>query len=125
MARQEPAAFLGLAGRRPAQRPLHRRRGRRPRSAEGDFREYAEDLHRRGFDTVILGHLHLPQFEQRAASARLDSPTAAADREAPAQTYANLGDWVRWRTFLRWEEGRLELRQWSWPEAVERPFQPG
>ena len=82
------------------------------------FREYAEDLHRRGFDTVILGHLHLPQFEQRAASARLDSPTAAADREAPAQTYANLGDWVRWRTFLRWEEGRLELRQWSWPEAV-------
>lgn len=88
------------------------------------FREYAEDLHRRGFDTVILGHLHLPQFEQRAASARLDSPTAAANRERPAQTYANLGDWVRWRTFLHWEEGRLELRQWSWPEAVERPFQP-
>jgi len=89
------------------------------------FREYAEDLHRRGFDTVILGHLHLPQFEQRAAAARLDLPPAAANREPPAQTYANLGDWVRWRTFLRWEEGRLELRQWSWPEAVERPFQPG
>jgi len=89
------------------------------------FREYAKELHRRGFDTVILGHLHLPQFEQRAASARLDSPPAAAKPESPAQSYANLGDWVRWRTFLRWEEGRLELRQWSWPEAVERPFQPG
>jgi len=88
------------------------------------FREYAEDLHRRGFDTVILGHLHLPQFEQRPASARLDSP-AAAKLELPAQIYANLGDWMHWRTFLRWEEGRLELRQWNWPEAVERPFQAG
>jgi UDP-2,3-diacylglucosamine hydrolase len=115
------------------------------------FREYAEDLHRRGFDTVILGHLHLPQFEQRPAavlrpcsakhaaqgeaessdsslrstsSARLDPPPAAAGPESPAQVYANLGDWVRWRTFLRWEDGRLELRQWSWPEAVERPFRP-
>jgi UDP-2,3-diacylglucosamine hydrolase len=79
------------------------------------FREYAEELHRRGFDTVILGHLHLPQFEQRPAPAR---------PESPGPTYANLGDWVRWRTFLRWEDGRLELRQWSWPEAVEKPFRP-
>jgi UDP-2,3-diacylglucosamine pyrophosphatase LpxH len=81
------------------------------------FREYAEELHRRGFDTVILGHLHLPEFEQGPSAARPGSP--------PAQTYANLGDWVRWRTFLRWEDGRLELRQWNWPEAVERPFRPG
>jgi UDP-2,3-diacylglucosamine hydrolase len=83
------------------------------------FREYAEELHRRGFDTVILGHLHLPQFEQSSAK------HATQGEEEPAQTYANLGDWVRWRTFLRWEDGRLELWQWNWPEAVERPFRPG
>jgi UDP-2,3-diacylglucosamine hydrolase len=87
------------------------------------FHEYADELHRRGFDTVILGHLHLPQFEERPA-ARLDSPRAATDLPSRAQTYANLGDWMRWRTFLRWDEGRLELRQWSWPEAVERSFRP-
>jgi len=89
------------------------------------FHEYAEELHRRGFDTVILGHLHLPQFEQRGASERLDPPPATPNLKPPAQAYANLGDWIRWRTFLRWEDGRLELRQWSWPEAVERLFQPG
>jgi len=72
------------------------------------FHQYADDLHRRGFDTVILGHLHLPQFEEIAASR--------------AHVYVNLGDWVRWRTFLRWDDGRLELRQWDWPAGEEKPF---
>ena len=66
------------------------------------FSDYADAKLAEGFDTVILGHLHIPVFDQR-----------------PAGTYANLGDWITARTFLRWEDGRLELKRWAWPEGTE------
>jgi UDP-2,3-diacylglucosamine hydrolase len=69
------------------------------------FDEYAARKLAEGYDAVILGHLHIPAFT-----------------EAPgARAYVNLGDWLQWRTFLRWEDGRLSLRRWAWPEAVEQP----
>lgn len=71
------------------------------------FRGYAASKQAEGFDTVVLGHLHLPCFEQTGD---------------PARTYVNLGDWMNWRTFLRWEEGKLSLRQWAWPAREEREF---
>jgi UDP-2,3-diacylglucosamine hydrolase len=71
------------------------------------FRSYAAAKQADGFDTVILGHLHIPALEE--------SPD-------PPRTYVNLGDWITHRTFLRWREGRLELRQWAWPGGEEREF---
>ena len=75
------------------------------------FSEYAAARHREGFDTVVLGHLHIPVFEESRAG-------------NSAVTYVNLGDWITWRTFLWWENGRLEMRQWIWPDAIERAFSP-
>ena len=75
------------------------------------FADYAAARLREAFDVVILGHLHLPVFER---SAEQDRP----------RTYVNLGDWINWRTFLRWDDGRLELKEWVWPDAEERPFVP-
>jgi len=75
------------------------------------FAEYAATKLRDGFNAVILGHLHVPAFE------RLSAPKVEG-------TYVNLGDWINWRTFLCWDDGRLELKQWAWPEAEERPFTP-
>jgi len=73
------------------------------------FRDYAAARRRQGFDTVILGHLHIPVFEE-------------SQGEGGAFTYVNLGDWMAWRTFLRWDGGRLELRRWLWPEGEEAAF---
>lgn len=73
---------------------------------------YVARKYRQGFDTVILGHFHVPAFD------RSDGP------DGP-HTYVNLGEWMRRRTFLRWDDGELRLMQWTWPEAVERTFEPG
>ena len=70
---------------------------------------YAASKHNEGFDTVILAHLHVPAFNQ-------------ATGQGDARTYVNLGDWMQWRTFLRWEDGKLRLMRWVWPEGVEQPF---
>lgn len=73
------------------------------------FAEFAAGKHADGFDAVILGHLHLPTFRERPGP-------------SGRQVYVNLGDWMEARTFLRWTDGRLALKQWAWPEAVERDF---
>ena len=75
------------------------------------FADYAAAKRNEGFDCVILGHLHLPVFEQ----------TRGPDG---VRTYVNLGDWIKWRTFLRWDERYLALREWRWPEGEEREFTP-
>lgn len=49
-----------------------------------------------GYDVVILGHLHIPTFEERGG-----------------KTYVNLGDWVTARTWLEWTDGRLALKTWG------------
>ncbi len=74
------------------------------------FARYAAQKHDEGFDTVILAHLHAPAFE-------------TTEGPGGERTYVNLGEWFDKRTFLRWSDGRLELKQWDWPEAVERPWQ--
>ncbi len=73
------------------------------------FSEYAAARQRDGFDTVILGHLHIPVFETRQT-------------DGGSLTYVNLGDWITWHTFLRWDDGRLELKQWGWPKIAETAF---
>jgi UDP-2,3-diacylglucosamine hydrolase len=69
------------------------------------FRAYADEKFRQGYDTVILAHSHSPVLETGDGGER---------------TYANLGDWITRRTYLCWDEGRLSLKQWAWPEAEER-----
>lgn len=69
------------------------------------FRAYAASKLSNGCDTVILGHLHIPAF-----------------KESPQGIYANLGDWIQHRTFLRWRNGKLELRRWLWPTGKESAF---
>lgn len=75
------------------------------------FQDYAARKFDEGCSTVILGHSHVPVFREERAG-------------ATARTYVNLGDWVTHRTFLRWDHGRLRLKQWTWPDAVEKDFAP-
>lgn len=72
------------------------------------FAGYMSRKFEEGFTAVILGHLHLPLFH----------------RSESGRTSVNLGDWIRWRTFLRWDDGVLALRQWRWPEGAEDEFIP-
>jgi len=72
------------------------------------FKDFASRKFQEGFTTVILGHLHIPLFA----------------REGSGRISVNLGDWVQWRTFLRWHDGELVLRQWQWPEGSEKDFTP-
>ena len=75
----------------------------------GVFRRYAHEKLQEGYGAVILAHLHVPAFERMG--------------EGPHETtYVNLGDWLHWRTFLRWDGGRLSLRQWEWPGGREREW---
>jgi len=75
------------------------------------FNTYAAEKLRDRFDAVVLGHLHIPTFDESSDGGR-------------QQIYINLGDWINWRTFMVWEDGRLDLKQWAWPEAEERRFTP-
>ena len=84
----------------------------RERWADGNglgevFSAHAAEKHKEGFDTVILGHSHEPVFE-----------------EAEGRAYVNLGDWISARTWLEWTDGALRLKQWVWPEAESRDFEP-
>ncbi len=65
------------------------------------FDEFARAKLSAGFDTVILGHLHLPSLTRREG-----------------RVYVNLGDWVSQRTFLRWDNGELSF--WRWDAAAKR-----
>jgi len=81
------------------------------KSMAGMFRAYAASKLKEGYSIVILGHLHLPAFERIA-----EGPEGG--------TYINLGDWMRWRTFLRWDDGELTMKEWQWPGGGERDFKP-
>lgn len=72
------------------------------------FCEFAQAKLHEGFDTVVLGHSHQPCFWKRD------------DR-----IYANLGDWMQLRTFLRWEDGELSLWRWKWPDGKAERMQSG
>jgi len=87
----------------------HGRQTRKYRQFERIFNDYADAKFQAGHDTVILGHMHVPQIRQEGAG-------------NGSRTFVNLGDWMEHRTFLRWTDGRLELKRWTWPEAEERDF---
>jgi len=74
------------------------------------FEEYAAAKCKAGHDVVILGHLHQPTF------CNIGEPDEKG-------LYVNLGNWIRDRTFLRWDDGKLALKQWAFPEGVERRFE--
>lgn len=80
-----------------------------PNPLAGVFRAHAREKLQAGYSTVILAHLHVPAFEQEGEGAH-------------QTTYVNLGDWITQRTFLRWDDGQLSLRQWEWPGGQEREW---
>jgi len=63
---------------------------------EEDYRNFAQRKLREGYDAVILGHTHIPLFEQLAEG-----------------YYINLGDWIRSFTFLELSGDALRLRHWN------------
>ena len=65
-----------------------------------------------GFGAVVLAHTHVPLFEERESG-------------GARGTYVNIGEWLDRRTFLRWEDGRLTLKQWRWPECAESDYAAG
>jgi UDP-2,3-diacylglucosamine pyrophosphatase LpxH len=69
----------------------------RRRSDERTYPHHAAaiDLFRRGFDAVVFGHTHQPEV------AELDGGT-----------FVNGGDWLRRRTMVTIDHGRLALDEW-------------
>ena len=58
--------------------------------------EAAEMLAERGFDVVVLGHTHRPEVVHLPCGG----------------LYVNSGNWLRDRTYVRIERGRVELLRW-------------
>jgi UDP-2,3-diacylglucosamine pyrophosphatase LpxH len=71
------------------------------RRRRGEHRPYyhhdaADALFQRGFDAVVFGHTHRPEVTAR-----------------PGGTFVNGGDWIRKRTFVLIDRGRLHLGEWA------------
>ncbi len=62
---------------------------------EEDYREYAAEIVKRGYDYVVLGHRHKPEETEMANGAR----------------YVNLGDWLTHFTYAVFENGSLHLQR--------------
>lgn len=56
----------------------------------------AEMLLTRGFDAVLFGHTHNPEHV-----------------EMPSGTYVNSGNWLRGRTYVEIDRGKLALKTWE------------
>ncbi|MDQ2647983.1 MAG: metallophosphoesterase [Actinomycetota bacterium] len=78
---------------RAQQRVDDRRRGR---GAPYPHHAAALDLFRRGFDAVVFGHTHQPERT-----------------ELPGGLFVNGGDWLRRRTIVTIDEGRITLGEWE------------
>jgi len=63
---------------------------------EGDMIRFAEQKVKEGFDYVIMGHNHMPQFR------KLDNGV-----------YVNLGDWITENTYAVFDGKSLELKRWN------------
>jgi UDP-2,3-diacylglucosamine hydrolase len=71
--------------------------------------QYCQEIHQKEhFDHYIFGHRHLPL--------RL--------RVAENSTYLNLGDWINYRTFARFD-GELTFNRWVGGEVKEYDFPEG
>lgn len=78
-----------------------RQKGENPYDQE--YRDFAKSKIDEGFDGVILGHTHKPLFE------RLNS-----------KYYVNLGDWIKYFTYLELTGTKLELKNWRQAKSAER-----
>ncbi|MBI4428508.1 MAG: UDP-2,3-diacylglucosamine diphosphatase [Ignavibacteriales bacterium] len=63
---------------------------------ENDMILYAEEKIQQGFDYVIMGHNHVPQF-----------------RKLGSGVYVNLGDWITENTYAVFDGKKLELKTWN------------
>ncbi|MBI3003793.1 MAG: UDP-2,3-diacylglucosamine diphosphatase [Ignavibacteriales bacterium] len=63
---------------------------------EGDMIHHAGQKIGEGFDYVVMGHNHLPQF-----------------RKIGNGVYVNLGDWISENTYAVFDGKKLELKKWS------------
>ena len=57
---------------------------------------FALEKFQEGFDAVILGHCHIPILKEFEINGR-------------AKTFATLGDWIRYHSYLYYEDGRFIL----------------
>ena len=63
------------------------------------LREFAAARFKEGYDAVIIGHFHLPLFEQTANSR--------------VRTLLSLGDWITHFTYGEWANGEFSLKQYK------------
>lgn len=67
------------------------------RAFEGDdMAQFAEQKIKEGFDFVVMGHNHVPQY-----------------RNIGTGVYVNLGDWIEAYTYGVFDGTKLELKKWS------------
>jgi len=67
-----------------------------------DYKSFAYEKFKQGFDVVILAHTHLPTLE----SFSLNSPTSSR-----GGIYLNIGDWFKHFTYGKLLEGKLYLEK--------------
>ena len=64
------------------------------------FRDFARARWAEGYDGVLLGHCHVPEYTEEAVDGR-------------TCFYANLGDWVANYTYLTWDGEGFTLRRFD------------
>ncbi len=61
-----------------------------------DYMQLAEQKFREGYDYVVMGHLHVPNYQQIGH-----------------KVYVNLGDWIEHFTYAEFDGEHLHLRWWQ------------
>lgn len=63
---------------------------------------FSQEKFKEGFDAVILGHCHKPLIKEYVAEGR-------------KRTFVTLGDWIKYRSYLFYENGHFTLKDFSNP----------
>jgi UDP-2,3-diacylglucosamine hydrolase len=90
------ASFIAKRMGRASKKNHHARRSKWDYNAM--IREFAALRFREGNDAVIIGHFHLPLFEQTA--------------NGSVRTLLSLGDWITHFTYGEWANGEFSLKQY-------------
>ncbi len=61
-----------------------------------EYYKYAQEKFKKGFDYVVLGHIHYPMLKKKNG-----------------KTYINLGDWIIHFSYAKYDGNSLTLNQWS------------
>lgn len=69
-----------------------------------DYRNFAQEKIKQGFDAVILAHTHIPTLENLRANS-----TDSAERGV----YLNIGDWFKHFTYGKLMEGKFSLEKFG------------